>query len=85
LVLGGANGAEILAGLDASDPAVRRFRSGVKRAKGAHVFLVADDMVTRGEGTVYGLFECSLPEEPPGTPSPAQAPKQRQRNPRAKR
>lgn len=81
VALVGAEGAEILMELPAGHLAVRRFRSRLRSAKGVHAVLVADEGAARGSGTVYGLFECHLPTNPPkrrqaGT-APAQQPRRR--------
>jgi len=65
VVLVGAGGAEMLMELPTADPALRKFRSRLKASKGVHAILVADEASARGEGKVYGLFECHLPDEAP--------------------
>ncbi|MDA8393310.1 MAG: hypothetical protein M0Z87_11070 [Actinomycetota bacterium] len=66
-VLVGSNGAQLLMGVPADNPGMSDFRRRMRATKGLHVVMVADEATSRGEGTVYGLFECHqpLPKEPP--------------------
>ena len=63
-VLAGANGAEQLMGVPADSPSLSDFRRRMKATRGLHIVMVADQETNRGEGTVYGLFECHLPSAP---------------------
>ena len=65
-VLAGGNGAQLLMEVPASSPSVSDFRRRMRATRGLHVVMVADEATSRGEGTIYGLFECHqpLPEGP---------------------
>jgi hypothetical protein len=65
-VLAGTNGAQLLMEVSANSPSMSDFRRRMRATKGLHVVMVADQATSRGEGTVYGLFECHqpLPKEP---------------------
>lgn len=60
-VLAGANGAQLLMDVPADSPSMSDFRRRMRATKGHHVVMVADEATSRGEGTVYGLFECHQP------------------------
>jgi len=64
-VLVGTNGAQLLMEVPASSSGMSDFRRRMRVTKGLHVVMVADEATSRGEGTVYGLFECHQPP-PPG-------------------
>ncbi|MDA8072162.1 MAG: hypothetical protein M0Z82_11355 [Actinomycetota bacterium] len=57
----GATGAELLMELPADSPALADLRRRLRHSKGRHVVMVADEETSRGNGTVYGLFECHQP------------------------
>lgn len=82
VVLVGGNGAELLMELPADHPALHKFRSRLKKAKGVHAVLVADESTSTGEGSVYALFECHLPDRPPSSPRQRPAPATRTNSPR---
>jgi len=65
LVLAGANGAQVLMDLPANSPGLADYRRRLRTTKGLHVIMVADEAANRGEGPVYGFFECHQP--PPRT------------------
>lgn len=71
-VLAGTNGAQQLMVVPADSPSVSDFRRRMRATKGLHVVMVADEATSRGEGRVYGLFECHqpLPKGPPGSEKP---------------
>lgn len=71
-VLAGTNGAQLLMEVPADDPSMSDFRRRMTATRGLHVVMVADESTSRGEGAVYGLFECHqpLPEGPPQTDEP---------------
>lgn len=71
-VLAGTNGAELLMEVPANSPGMSDFRRRMRATKGLHVVMVADEATSRGEGTVYGLFECHqpLPKGPRQTDKP---------------
>jgi hypothetical protein len=76
----GANGAEVLTETAADGPGLRAFQSRLRNTKGLHVVMIADEAtMTKGNGTVYGLFECHQP------PPPARAPRSPRQSPRPKR
>ena len=60
-VLAGSHGAELLMEVSANSPGMSDFRRRMRATKGLHVVMVADEATSRGEGTVYGLFECHQP------------------------
>ncbi|MGH3470420.1 MAG: hypothetical protein ACRDPG_00040, partial [Nocardioidaceae bacterium] len=60
-VLAGSNGAQLLMEVPADSPSMSDFRRRMRATKGLHVVMVADEATSRGEGTVYGLFECHQP------------------------
>ena len=60
-VLAGSHGAELLMEVPANSPGMSDFRRRMRATKGLHVVMVADEATSRGEGTVYGLFECHQP------------------------
>ena len=60
-VLAGSHGAQLLMEVPANSPSMSDFRRRMRATKGLHVVMVADEATTRGEGTVYGLFECHQP------------------------
>lgn len=60
-VLAGTNGAQLLLEVPANSPSTSDFRRRMRATKGLHVVMVADEATSRGEGTVYGLFECHQP------------------------
>lgn len=74
-VLAGANGAEQLMATAADSPGVADFHRRMRATKGLHLVMVADEETKRGEGTVYGLFECHHPL--------VSAPKQQSRRPKS--
>jgi hypothetical protein len=47
----------------------------LKRAKGSHVVMVADQASATGQGHTYGLFECHQPLSGPGPSHRAPQPK----------
>jgi hypothetical protein len=61
LVLVGTNGAQLLMEVPADSPSMSDFRRRMRATKGLHVVMVADEATSKGEGTVYGLFECHQP------------------------
>jgi hypothetical protein len=65
LVLAGANGAQVLMDLPANSPGLADYRRRLRTTKGLHVIMVADEAANRGEGPVYGFFECH--QAPPRT------------------
>ena len=65
LVLAGGNGAQVLMNLPANSPSLADYRRRLRATKGLHVIMVADEAANRGEGPVYGFFECHQP--PPRT------------------
>jgi len=75
LVLAGANGAELLMEVSAKSPGMSDFRRRMRATKGLHIVMVADESTSRGEGTVYGLFECHQPL--PTGPRPSDRPRGR--------
>jgi hypothetical protein len=72
LVLVGGDGAQLLMELPAANPSLADFRRRLRATKGLHVVMVADEAPGRGEGTVYGFFECHQPppKAPPRPSSP---------------
>jgi hypothetical protein len=60
-VLAGTNGAQLLMELPAGSPSMSDFRRRMRATMGLHVVMVADEATSRGEGTVYGLYECHQP------------------------
>jgi hypothetical protein len=60
-VLAGANGAQVLMEAPADSRGMADFRRRMRTTRGLHAVLVADEATSRGEGTVYGLFECHQP------------------------
>ena len=60
-VLAGTNGAQLLMEVPASSPSMSDFHRRMRATKGLHIVMVADESTSRGEGTVYGLFECHQP------------------------
>lgn len=62
----GATGAELLMDLPADSPALAELRRRLRQSKGRHVVMVVDEETSRGNGTVYGLFECHQPPVPEG-------------------
>jgi hypothetical protein len=60
-VLAGANGAQVLMDLPANSPSLADYRRRLRATKGLHVVMVADQAANRGEGPVYGFFECHQP------------------------
>jgi hypothetical protein len=78
VVLAGGEGAQVLMDIPAGDPALGRHRARMKAAKGVHVLLIGDEATSSGAGTVYGLFECHVPGDPPKlssrNPSPRRPP-----------
>ncbi|MGH3473160.1 MAG: hypothetical protein ACRDPG_14080, partial [Nocardioidaceae bacterium] len=60
-VLAGRNGAQLLMEVPAESPSMSDFRRRMRATKGLHIVMVADEPTSRGEGTVYGLFECHRP------------------------
>lgn len=60
-VLAGTHGAQLLMEVPANSPSMSDFRRRMRTTKGLHVVMVADEATSRGEGTVYGLFECHQP------------------------
>jgi hypothetical protein len=80
VVLVGGEGAQIVAEVDADSPSVAAFHRRMRATKGLHVVMVADEATSRGEGTVYGLFECHQPQSDPVTtrsPTQRKPPKRR--------
>lgn len=78
LVPVGSEGAEIVMEVDADGPGMQAFRRRMRVTKGLHVVMVADESTSRGQGEVYGLFECHQPPSPPARatqPRPAEPPK----------
>ncbi|MDA8039650.1 MAG: hypothetical protein M0Z69_10925 [Actinomycetota bacterium] len=82
VVLVGGAGAELLMELPAHHPALHKFRSRLKTAKGVHAVLIADKNSSTGGGLVYALFECHLPAEPPSRLRLCSAPVARTKSPR---
>lgn len=70
LALAGANGAEALMEAEAANPGIQDFHRRMRDTKGLHVVMVADQGTSRGEGIVYGLFECHQPPPPAPAPPP---------------
>jgi hypothetical protein len=66
VALAGTEGSEVLMVFQPDDPALDRYRSRLKKAKGSHLVMVADKASATGEGRVYGLFECNQPLLGPG-------------------
>ncbi|MFZ0665999.1 MAG: hypothetical protein WAM97_09595 [Acidimicrobiales bacterium] len=60
-VLAGTNGAQLLMEVPANSPNMSDFRRRMRATKGLHIVMVADEAASRGEGNVYGLFECHQP------------------------
>jgi hypothetical protein len=60
-VLAGSHGAELLMEVPANSPSMSDFRRRMRATNGLHVVMVADEATSRGEGAVYGLFECHQP------------------------
>ena len=60
-VLAGSNGAQLLMEVPANSPSMSDFRRRMNATKGLHIVMVADETTSRGEGTIYGLFECHQP------------------------
>ena len=60
-VLAGSRGAELLMEVPANSPSMSDFRRRMRATNGLHVVMVADEATSRGEGSVYGLFECHQP------------------------
>jgi hypothetical protein len=60
-VLAGSNGAQLLMEVPADSPGMADFRRRMRATKGLHVVMVADQATSRGDGTVYGFFECHQP------------------------
>lgn len=69
----GENGAELLMEVAADSPHLAAFRRRLRQTNGRHAVMVADEATTRGQGTVYGLFECHQPP-PPATQGRSPAP-----------
>ena len=80
-VLAGSHGAQLLMEVPANSPSMSDFRRRMRATKGLHVVMVADEATSRGEGTIYGLFECHQPL-PKG---PRQSDKRRSGNPSKRR
>lgn len=74
LVLAGGNAAELLMRLPTKSPALAALRRRLRQTHGRHVVMVADEASARGEGAVYGLFECHQPPLPSPLPSPSPSP-----------
>lgn len=66
----GATGAELLMEIPADSPALAELRRRLRQSKGLHVVMIADEETSRGNGTVYGLFECHQPPAPEGRHPP---------------
>jgi hypothetical protein len=64
VVLACARGAHALMELATGQPALDLFRRRLRSTKGVHVVMVADEASQRGEGEVFALFECHLPQLP---------------------
>ncbi|MGH9077994.1 MAG: hypothetical protein ACRDY0_11200 [Acidimicrobiales bacterium] len=60
-ILTGSNGAQLLMEVPADSPRISDFRRRMRATKGLHIVMVADEATSKGEGTVYGLFECHQP------------------------
>jgi hypothetical protein len=60
-VLAGSNGAQLLMEVPANSPSMSDFRRRMRATKGLHIVMVADEATNRGEGTIYGMFECHQP------------------------
>jgi hypothetical protein len=71
-VLAGGEGAEVLMEVQIGTPGLGDFHRRMRATKGLHVVMVADEGSSRGEGAVYGLFECYQPprKAPSGTRKP---------------
>jgi hypothetical protein len=80
-VLAGTNGAQLLMEVPVNSPSMSDFRRRMRATKGLHVVMVADEATSRGEGTVYGLFEC---HQPPSK-APGQSDKRRSGKPSKRR
>lgn len=76
--LGGSNGVEVLLQVAVDDPGYPLYKRRLRQTKGRQVVMIADESTARGEGTVYGLFECHHPA-PPATPPGAGRPRPRNR------
>ncbi|MGH7749238.1 MAG: hypothetical protein ACREQ5_31400, partial [Candidatus Dormibacteria bacterium] len=78
VVLACAHGAHALMELAADEPALDLFRERLRSSKGHHVVMVADEASSRGEGMVFGLFECHQPPSaPPERTRTARAPRRK--------
>ena len=64
VALAGLHGSEMLMQLRSDEPALRRYHAGLKKAKGLHALLVADQASAVGAGEIYALFECLQPLPP---------------------
>jgi hypothetical protein len=64
-VLACAEAAHALMEIPSGAAALALFRTRMASAGGFHVLLVADENATRTDGTIYGMFECVTPVEPP--------------------
>jgi hypothetical protein len=62
VTLVGGQGAQLLLNLAADDEALVKYRSRLKRAKGYHALLIADEASLGDGDEIYGLYECQLPE-----------------------
>lgn len=82
VVLVGGESAQIVAEVDADSPSIAAFHRRMRSTKGLHVVMVADEATSRGEGTVYGLFECHQP--PSGPVAAARRPEHQKRPKRRK-
>lgn len=81
-VLAGGEGAQILMEVTVGSPALRDFRRRMRATKGLHVVMVADEGSSRGEGAVYGLFECHQP--PPTVPDGTRPPQSKSKKKKSK-
>jgi len=80
IVIAGGAGAELALTLPTSHPALAAFQRRLRQTRGRHLIMVADLNTARGDGTVYGLFECHQPVAPrPPAPRPKKKPKTKRR------
>lgn len=72
-LLVGGDGAQLLMEVPSDSPSLSDFRRRLRATKGLHVVMVADEATSRGEGTVYGFFECHQPPQqaPPRSSRPS--------------
>ena len=80
-ILACAEGAHALMEIPSDAAALALFQLRMQSAVGFHVLVVADEETTRTTGTIYGMFECVTPVEPPTRMASAsrRAPKSKKR------